>query len=303
MPLYRCRRDLAGCLALLGISLCGGCLGFVHPIHKPAQDCLAFCEIVPQACKNRVYVFMIQGMDPFDMGNLDGVCDYIHSLGFIKTYLGMPYHVLYFQKEICRIHEKEPTSRFVVLGYGCGAPLARELTSKLEKAEIPIDLLIYLDGVCLDHKSLDHPANAIHVVHLVAGKQDDSNDIVHGEFIECEKAWHLGTPTHPETLRMLGRELPVVAERVPVIDILPEPIDMVAPRRPGLPVLPPPQPGAPVLPPPNPGAPAPSNVLPAPTPTAAQGEWDFLEPDGTSVGTQGIRPVREAPMVTPVNTR
>jgi hypothetical protein len=245
---------------------------------------------------------VIQGIDPCDVGNLDGLCDYMHSLGFIKTYLGMPYHVLFFEKEVCRIHEREPNSRFVVMGFGCGAPLARELTCKLEKAQIGVDLLVYLDGVRLDRTTLDHPTNACHVVHVVAGKQNDSTEVVQGEYIECASAWHLGTPTHCETLKMLARELPVVAQRVTVIDVVPDPIILVPERHPVIPVLPAPQPGAPFLPPPGPEAPPP-RILPPPTPTNTRGHWDFLQPDGKSVGTLENRPVREAPAVTPGERR
>jgi hypothetical protein len=258
------------------------------------HECIETCQQVPQACKNRVYVFLLQDIDPFDTCNLDGVCDYLHTLGFIKTYLGMPYHVYYFEKEIRRIHEKEPTSRFVLVGFGCGAPLARGLTCKLEQSQIPVDLLVYIDGLCMDQKAGDPSPNACHVVTVVAGKKEGESEVVQGEYIECDKAWHFGTPTHPETLKMFARELPVVAQGVPVIDLLPEPIDLIAPRRPGLPVLPPPQPGAPVLPPPNQGTPA--NVLPPPTPAGARGDWDFLHPDGNAVGAPGIQPTAAAPM-------
>jgi hypothetical protein len=297
MPRHGCWRALA----LLGISFCGGCLGFVHPVAPLGYECIEPCQQVPQACKNRVYVFLLQDVDPFDMSNLDGVCDYLHSLGFIKTYLGMPYHVCYFEKEIRRIHEKEPTSRFVLVGFGCGAPLARGLTCKLEQSQIPVDLLVYIDGLCMDQKADDHPVNACHVVTLVAGKKEGGDVVVQGEYIECDKAWHFGTPTHPETLKMLARELPVVAQRVPVIDVLPEPIEWLAPRRPGLPMLPPPQPGTPVLPPPTPGAPA--NVLPPPTPAGARGDWYFLQPDGNSVVAPGMQPSLAAPMGAQGETR
>jgi hypothetical protein len=274
-------------------------LGFVHPITKPPQDALVLCDSVPQACKNRVYIFLFQGVDPLDVGNLDGLCDYLHSLGFIKTYCGMPYHVSYFAKETRRIHEKEPTSRFVVMGFGCGAPVARELTCKLEKADIPVDLLVYLDGVSFDHETLDQPANACHVVHVVAGKRKDENEIVEGDYIECESAWRAGTPTHPATLKMLARELPVVAQRVPVIDFQPDSIDLIPPRRPVLPVLPPPLPGVPVLPPPKPGTP----VLPPPKPAETRGDWEFLAPDGNSVGVQGRQPMQEATTAVSGETR
>jgi hypothetical protein len=276
MPRHGCWRTLAGCLTILGISLASGCLGFVHPITPLSLEDRTSCDHVPQACKNRVHVFIIHGLDPLDLGNLDGLCDYLHSLGFIKTHFGQAFHGGYFEKEILRIHEAEPMARFAILGFSYGAGVARDLTCQLEKANIPVDLLVYLDGVCIFQRPLDSPHNALRVVNIVAGEVDAGASIADAENVECSNTWHFGAPTNRRTLKVLADELTTVALGVPLIEVLLPPPDFTVPRRP--PVLPPPQPGAPPLPPPTP----------------AGAGWNFLGPDGNAVGSPGAKPMSDA---------
>jgi hypothetical protein len=280
MPRKRCWRASVGFLALLGTSLCGGCLTFVHPVGTPPHEDVQTCESIPQACKNRVHVFLVQGLDPLDLSNLEGVCDYLNSLGFIKTHFGLPFHTFFFEKEIRRIHAEEPTSRFVILGFSYGAPLARDLTCSLVEVGVQVDLLVYVDGVCLHQPPLDHPANALRVVSILSNVRGKEAQLEHAENISYPDVWHFGTPTHPQTLKMLVRELSVVALGVPIIEVMPPlgPAELVPPGRPALPILPPPQPASP--------------KLPAPTPTDTT--WNFLHPDGGSVGVPGSKPISEA---------
>src|SRR5262249_20248294 len=98
-----------------------GCLSFMHPVHSPPHDCLEPCLAIPHCCKDHVYVFLINGLDPFECGNLRGVQDYLHSLGFNRTYYAQLYHGLFIKSEVRRLHEEDPEAHFVIVGFSFGA--------------------------------------------------------------------------------------------------------------------------------------------------------------------------------------
>jgi hypothetical protein len=280
---------LAGC-AFLALTLCPGCLGFVHPIGSAKHKEVLPCESVPVPCKNRVHIFIVHGIDPLDIANLAGLCEYLNSLGFIKTHFGLPYHVYLFDREIRKIHEEDPTSRFVLIGFSYGAGLVRDLVYSAATSNIPIDLLVYLDGVPLGQRALDRPANALRVLNILTTFRSPTLKLPEAVNADVEGVWHFGAPTHPQTLKMLAEELVPVALRVPIIET---PL--------------PPLPGGPRphvvpdnrqrLPPPlaNPRSP---EKLPAPREVppgqARRDAWDFLRPDGGATGVPGTKPISEA---------
>jgi hypothetical protein len=265
------------------VVLTSGCLGFVHPIHSPQKEDLAACTEVPAACKNRVHIFLINGLDPFEVGNLKGLQDYLHSLGFIKTWYGQPFHAFLFAKEILKIHAEEPTARFVLIGFSYGAGLARDVVDDMCKAGIPADLLVYIDGVDLTQRRLDRPHHALRVINILSCYRDAERKLEAAENMQYDDVWHFGAPTHPKTLKMLAEELAVVALRVPIEEpMLPPRPPEELPPHPTPRVLPPPLPGPGTLPPPRPASPPPP-----------EGDWKFLEPDGTT-GVSGKKPISDA---------
>jgi pimeloyl-ACP methyl ester carboxylesterase len=284
--LYR----LGLCGLAFAMSMQAGCLQYLHPVDPLPVEEVRDNFQVPTACKNGVYVFLLHGIDPFDLANLEGLRDYVQSLGYIKTYYGQPFHAFYCATEIVAIRKRDPNARFVVIGFSYGAGLVRDLACSVGKLGIGIDLLVYLDGVPLDARPLGRPANARKVVNILAFARRDQYKIVGAENLRYDDAWHYGTVTHPKTLRMLVRELAEVALRVPVITDAPPPVPGVpAPQ-----VLPAPKElSAPqVLPAPK-ELPAPKQ-LPPPKPNAKRGGWDFLEPDGHARSAQGAKPHDDA---------
>src|SRR6266571_8540722 len=105
-------RGLAGCALALAL-LCGpGCLSCTHPIDPPQEDCTAHCLAVPDCCKDHVYIFLINGLDPLEYANLRGVRGHLYALGFSQTYYAQLYHGHSIKKEVCRLHEEDPDARF-----------------------------------------------------------------------------------------------------------------------------------------------------------------------------------------------
>jgi hypothetical protein len=250
-------RRLAGLVVLtLGLGGTSGCLSCFHPVKEPALELVGPCKALPKDCRDHVYVFFIHGLDPFDCANLTGVRDYLHSMGFRKTYFGQLYHTPYFEKEICRLRQEEPEAEFVLVGFSLGANMVRSMAQHVKDQGIDIALLVYLGGNTLEDIPYDRPDNARRIVNILA-----SGCIWNGAWLEGAEnlhltdVYHFGSPTHPQTLELLAREMTEVAAAVPIITEDP----------------------AEALPVSEEDAPTPRPVVPRAA-AAAHDEWDFLKP-------------------------
>ena len=136
---------------------------------------------------------------------------------------------------------------------------------------VTVDLLMYCGPVTIPNDPSCHPANALHVVSVygqgldwICGSLDGADNI------HYPSTYHFGTPTNPQTIETLARELTEVASRVRVTDLgpsagsaaevgpTPRPADGPAPE---------------VGPPPRP---AETRALP-------HDDWDFLKPTSPTV--------------------
>jgi hypothetical protein len=191
-------------------------LRFVHPIAPPTPEALAPATAVPQESRRHVHVFLVHGVDPLDLANLEGVRKYIQSLGYPQVYCGQAYEVPEFRTTIRRIHKEDPGGRFVLMGFSLGANRARDLANAAGEDHIPIDLLVYAGGNTLKNTPADQPANALRIANILAsGCIWNGAHMDRADNISCADVWHFGSPSHPRTLAYLARELAVVAERVP----------------------------------------------------------------------------------------
>ena len=78
MRRHRVRRSLLAGM-VLGAS---GCMNFIHPVGTPPPEQAECCRSLPKCGRDHVYIFLVHGMDPLDYANLNGLCDFIHELGF-----------------------------------------------------------------------------------------------------------------------------------------------------------------------------------------------------------------------------
>jgi len=160
---------------------------------------------------------MVHGLDPLNVSNLSGVRDYLHQLGFTKTYYGQLYHAWWFEKELHRIHHEDPEAHFVLIGFSYGANVVRHLAHSAQREDIPVDLLVYLGGNTLENIPDDQPENASHIVNVLAsGFIWNGATFDRAENIHVTDVWHFGSPSHPRTLEALGRGMALVAESLPV---------------------------------------------------------------------------------------
>src|SRR5262249_54711773 len=126
-PIGSWRRLLGRCLLAAGLSGASGCLQFLNPVPAPPAEVTQPCEAVPACSRQHVHVFLANGVDPLSLGNLSGVREHLHSLGFTRTYYGQVYHTHWLKQELRRAHKDDPEGRFVLVGYGCGVGTVRAL--------------------------------------------------------------------------------------------------------------------------------------------------------------------------------
>ena len=67
-------------------------------------------------------MFLINGVDPLNWGNMVGLRDHIRQLGLAGTlHEGQLYDAIPFEYDIRRLHREEPDAHFVLIGFSLGA--------------------------------------------------------------------------------------------------------------------------------------------------------------------------------------
>jgi hypothetical protein len=270
-----CRAALA--LALTGLS---GCLSFVNPVPPPPPPTAELTHGIPAPARGHVYVFFINGLDPVNLGNLTGLRDYVQALGFPKTYYGQSYHGAWFAREIRSIRAEDPDARVALVGFSLGTNIGRGLAQSLRDEGIAINLLICLSSNNVIDFAHDRPENVGRYVDvLVHGR-----DLGPGDDPQTERhnlggwVWHFGSPSHPETLDVVARELTALAMGVPLAEPPPPPPPPFAPPE----SLPAPR----LLPPQGEGEPAEGWQLLAPTASLREPPSLELPPPGPAAADQ-----------------
>jgi hypothetical protein len=246
-------------LVALGLASAAGCLSYpLSPEPELRHQCLA----LPKCSRDHVYVFLLNGIDPVNCGNLAGVRDYLHCLGFNQIYFGEICHVGWFKKEIQRIHHDDCDAHFMLVGFNIGANAMSALAEHVQSDGVLIDVLVLLSadkGIGVPTSKPDNVARVVNI--LPDGKKAIQCERAYAENTRLGCTGHFGTPTHLETLHELAAALATLAAKVPATE----------------PVMPP----VPSLPE---EAPTPRPVKArAPSPPDA---WDFLKP----VAQLGQRP-------------
>src|SRR5207247_5004367 len=129
-------------------------------------ECTTECAEVPCACRGKVYVFLMTGLDPF---NTDRVGDFRAALiqaGFTKVYSGQGYHDTFFAAEMHRLAREEPDARFVLVGFSMGADYAASLAESVAQYGIPITLLASVDPYWWSTAPTRRPPNVQQVMHI-----------------------------------------------------------------------------------------------------------------------------------------
>jgi hypothetical protein len=213
----RWQRGLPICLLATALLASSGCLSFCHPISPACPELAEPCHMLPKCARDRVHIFFVHGMDPADFANLSGVCDYVQSLGFHKTYYGQLYHTHQLTAQLREIHQHDCEARFVLVGFSFGANMVRNIAQAAKDDGIKIDLLVYLGGNTLKNVPRDQPENVCRIVNILAqGCVWNGDTLDRAENVQVMGRWHFGSPSHPFTLQVLAQDLAEIAAQVPV---------------------------------------------------------------------------------------
>jgi len=185
------------------------------------EDLAEACACIAPCGRKHVYTFCVQSADPLDCANLEGVKEYIQSLGFPMTWFGHYWHIGHFTKEIARLHQHDPDAHFVVVGFVNGADPGRKLVEKLAECGICVDLLVRLDSNLLGADDSCRPANVHKAITVLASDSKGKRAAADGEEMYVAATGPFGPVTHPGTLELLARELALLAGSVPAVEDVP----------------------------------------------------------------------------------
>jgi hypothetical protein len=195
---------------------------FVDPLQAPAMSLGEMCQAVPPCCRDRTHVFFLNGIDWPGFSNLQGLCDYLRAAGFRNVTWGSMFDGSAFRTRICRIRECDPDARVVLLGYSYGANRARSLMHALAEDGVHVDLLIYLGGDTIWDCERSRPANACRILNITGhgfwaygfGFLCRGDNIAGAENLRLS-TYHLGLPSHPETVEAVVRAVVETAQSGP----------------------------------------------------------------------------------------
>jgi hypothetical protein len=205
---------VAGCLLAVALGGSPGCLSFLHPVTAPPEHVFKRCQSLPPECRDHVYIFLMNGLDPLRIGNMNGVKKYIECLGFTRTFYGELIQHWQFKSQIRRIHQEDPQAHIVLVGYSLGGSTMHSLAHTLHDEGINVDLLVYLDAKCFLNNLHHRPDNVCHVVKIVSLAQLwDGGLLERAENVRIPDVWHFGAPTHQGTLETLALDLAEIAAR------------------------------------------------------------------------------------------
>jgi hypothetical protein len=178
------------------------------------------CLAAPPCQADHVYVFLMNGVDPFHFGEMPQMRDYLRGLGYCHVYYAELAGGPRFCKTIRRIHADDPNGRIVLVGYSLAANEMSLVTRALKADCIQVDLLVYLGAVLVYNGPLARPDNALRVVNirdsgllspmtcgLARGTAVDGADNVELPGL----VFHYRTPANPILREVLAKELAAVA--------------------------------------------------------------------------------------------
>jgi hypothetical protein len=195
-----------------------GCATCGHESAKLALDAGPTCD-TPTCHRQKVYVFMVNGLIPCGSGGMAGLRDQIAAAGFPKTAYGQLIHAGWLAGEMRRVHADDPCARFVVIGYDLGGSVAARLTAAGAAEGLPVDALVLLDPTGKIPMA-DCGVRTILVRSAAGGAA-----VPHTESVVVPDAGHFRLPTHPVTVGVVCELLTEVAGKV----ALPPPIPMIEP--------------------------------------------------------------------------
>jgi hypothetical protein len=187
---------------------------FVHRLAEPPAQLAQACQGVPAEAREHVHLFAINGMDPFYVANLNGLCASMQQLGFRNVHCREAWQTHAIGEQIIAIRRSDPDARIAVLGFSAGANRACQLAQQLKDKKVAIDLLVYLGGDTITNVPESRPANVGQLVNITGhGFLPRGGDLFYngtdldGAANQRLDARHMLLPTRSETVETLAQRL------------------------------------------------------------------------------------------------
>lgn len=194
----------------------GGLGDFLHPIQKPEHlNYPCWCAGRQCCCcKDHVYIFGVNGLNPLCTGNFNGLCSYLREEGYENTYFGQLYTSHFYCSKIRKIIADDPSAKVVLIGFSLGTNYVRCMANMLAKDGVKIDLLVYLGGDTIFDTPSSCPENVCRVLNITShGLCLMGGDLLFkGADLPCARNVRLDTrhiliPSRRETLELIMEEL------------------------------------------------------------------------------------------------
>ncbi len=183
----------------------------VSPLEEPTSSAPS---PRPDTLKEHVYIFAVNGVDPWYAGNFNGLCDQLRGQGYRNTQLARLCGCHGIVGEIRKIHRSDPHARIVLIGYSAGCYSVRAMANTLQGDGIRVDLLVYLAGDFLKNKPRSQPKNVgrvlnirVHGMPIVGGDLFFNRDDLGGARNVRLPCGHFDAPRQAETLALILEEL------------------------------------------------------------------------------------------------
>ncbi len=201
-------------LLLGGLSVIGA-VGCLHTCRTTPNECLRPVEEVAviAPARAKVYTFLMNGADVFDVGHLHELECSIISAGFPKVYYAQRFDQEWYYKELHRLHRDDPDNRFVMVGSGTAAGELQKLVCRVTADGIPLDAVVLLDPA---GSVGEWPADAPFSTTVLKSRLwPESPRLASLHSLTIPEVGHARLPNHPATVREVVGILTASALRVP----------------------------------------------------------------------------------------
>jgi hypothetical protein len=196
-------------LLTLAVAISGanaGCVSCDHSAHRSALAAGPRCDI-PTCERQKVCVFMLNGLTPPGLSSLDGLRTRLAEQGYSKIGSGELYHAGWVADEMKQALADNPDARFVLIGYDLGGGEVAKLAARSVKAGMPIDAVVLLDPVGKASKTPTGTRTLLvsSATRAAIGAQTET--------VLIPDAGHFNLPTHPKTVAVVCNLLNEIAAK------------------------------------------------------------------------------------------
>lgn len=159
--------------------------------------------------KQKVYLYFVHGLDPFDIANLAGLERHFRDLGYSHTRLLQFYDSDEIIEDICQVKASNPDARIMILGFSAGTLTTSSVINTLHhKHQIDVDLVVYTAGIALMDTEEARPTYIGKIIHILDGGMVlPGVELTGADNYRFEDVWHFGTPSHANTMGIIEAEL------------------------------------------------------------------------------------------------